>query len=122
MAFDWEECLKLSRHLTKECQNCPNEEAALRSAVSRAYYAAFCYALRIAKKKYGYVPADDQRDNHGKLQKHLRAMNKKELALKLNDLRQWRNNCDYDDDIPPDAKGLAERAIYKAEYVFQKFR
>jgi len=44
MTFDWSEYLKLAQELAGQTVSPANEEAKLRSSVSRAYYAAFCKA------------------------------------------------------------------------------
>ena len=44
MNFDWSEYLNLAQELAGRPTSLSNEEARLRSAISRAYYAAFCKA------------------------------------------------------------------------------
>jgi hypothetical protein len=44
MSFDWADYLKLAEALTQAPTVPGPEEAALRAAMSRAYYAAFCSA------------------------------------------------------------------------------
>lgn len=74
-----------------------SEQAAVRSAVSRAYYAAFHCARRVAES-YGATIGDaktahqlviDWFDSHSDV-----AFN--DIADKLRDLRKQRNSADYD--------------------------
>lgn len=44
MSFDWLEYLNLAQELAGQATKPSSQEAKLRSAVSRAYYAAFCEA------------------------------------------------------------------------------
>lgn len=53
MTFDWTEFLKLARELQERADDADlpfAPEAAKRTAVSRAYYAAFCHARNYAEK------------------------------------------------------------------------
>lgn len=52
MSFDWEEYLHLARHLAGQ-EISISEEAKLRAAISRAYYAAYNEAL-ITAYRHGY--------------------------------------------------------------------
>ncbi len=44
MSFNWDDYLFLAQELATHPSNFPNQEARLRSAISRAYYSAFCKA------------------------------------------------------------------------------
>ena len=48
MSFEWADYLKLAAALAEEPDSLGPEEAALRSAASRAYYAAFCASRNFA--------------------------------------------------------------------------
>lgn len=64
MSFDWTQYLFLAQELTKGSASSSNHEAMLRSAISRAYYAAFCSArnfLRDHKKKVIPLTAEAHR-------------------------------------------------------------
>ncbi|MCI0614558.1 HEPN domain-containing protein [bacterium] len=52
MPFEWAEYLRLAEELAER----QNDEAALRSAVSRAYYAAYCKACAYLNEKNIAVP------------------------------------------------------------------
>jgi uncharacterized protein (UPF0332 family) len=96
--FDWREYLKLAKELAGLQGSGYSQEAAERSAVSRAYYAAFCWARNYAEKNLAFTPQGTA-DDHKRLREHLSRRGHKKLASDLNRLRGWRNKCDYDDDV-----------------------
>jgi uncharacterized protein (UPF0332 family) len=53
MSFDWNEYLKLAKHLAEK-----TDVASLRTAVSRSYYCIFNLSM-IKAKANGFVPKDD---------------------------------------------------------------
>lgn len=58
MSFDWFDYLELSKELESSAQGSALEEAKLRSAISRAYYALFCSAKNYlsANRPYLTIP------------------------------------------------------------------
>ncbi len=113
MAFDWREYLKLARFLQKQGGNGFTQEAAFRCAVSRAYFAAYCHARNYAHDRLNFSPAYDARD-HTRLRKHFQRQGVAEIATKLDRLRQWRNSCDYEDEVS-DISHLLKSAIDQAQ-------
>ena len=99
MAFDWNEYIAVARYLSGDSGAVFSEQAALRCAISRAYYAAFCHAKHYVHVYCGYVPLNDGTD-HGNVVAKLREIRRTATASKLTGLRQVRNACDYDDAIP----------------------
>jgi len=95
MAFAWKEYLELA-HFLALGQNGFSQEAAFRSAVSRAYYAAFCHARNYARDRHGFSLARSPQD-HWRVIAHFRSRRRDDIARCLEVLRQWRNRCDYDD-------------------------
>ena len=81
-----------------------------RCAVSRAYYAAFRHARNYARDNYGFSPRYDPRDHEDVRREYANAAGKMKaeskheevlkIAWQLNNLRQWRNYCDYKDHFP----------------------
>lgn len=116
MPFDWREFLALSNDLRKLAAAGRHQEAALRSAVSRAYYAAFCFARDQARAKLGYVSPRTP-EEHAELQRFLAANKYGKAASQLERLRQWRNKCDYDDQPGTNFAILAENAVNEAARV-----
>lgn len=99
MPFDWREYLELARELSKiRSPTGHSQEAFDRSAVSRAYYAAFCWVRNYAEQRLGFKPTKKPED-HSRLRQHLQNIGRTELAATLDDLRKWRNACDYDDEV-----------------------
>jgi len=114
MSFDWKEYVKLAEELS-ENQN----EAHLRSAISRAYYGVFCIS-RNKKAFKNYKLKKGENIHWMVINAYKNSPNyNDELAGKyLDELRKNRNNADYDEDKNID-KGLAERAIHKAKEILR---
>ncbi len=123
MAFDWREYLSLARSLLGEDEASYSIEAARRAAVSRAYYAAFCYARNFACRNLEFVPTRTGKD-HGLLIKHYEARERLDPALSgiaddLDDLLAYRKTCDYDDDVVvlTDLESLVRCALEEAQEI-----
>jgi hypothetical protein len=97
--FDWREYLELAKSLAGMQGAGYSQEAAERSAVSRAYYAAFGCARDYAENALGFIPQGGSED-HRRLREHLRQQGLLRLASDLNRLRAWRNACDYERRVP----------------------
>ncbi len=96
MPFDWYGYLEIARHLSRGVTNL-STEATGRSAVSRAYYAAYGHTRRYAKG-YGFRPSGGAAD-HARLVAYLKANGHPSEADDLEDMRILRNQCDYDDTV-----------------------
>lgn len=92
-----------------------------RSAVSRAYYAAFCFARNYARDNQNFSPTYKTED-HGLIREHFRLMQMGKIARYLDHLRQWRNMCDYYDEITArevtNVSNLPIVAIRRAQQIF----
>jgi uncharacterized protein (UPF0332 family) len=97
--FDWTEFLELAKSLVGQSNRGYSQEAADRSAVSRAYYAAFCCARNYAEAQLGFKRKETAMD-HRALCDFLKNQGKVQVAADLTRLRQWRNDCDYEDQGP----------------------
>lgn len=119
MGFDWREFLALARAL----QNLEGEgftkESAIRSAVSRSYYAVFCY-VRNEEEKKGRFRRTGGPEDHRLLREHLKTMGLAHIASKLQTLRMNRNNCDYED-VVPDLKDTLHQSLLYAEEIIKYF-
>jgi hypothetical protein len=120
MAFDWREYLTLARWLQTNTPPGLSEECARRCAVGKAYYAAYGHARNYAVANLGFVSRNNA-DDHGRLRAHLKQKRRGRTADCLDRLREWRNQCDYDDDlgggmVPLDA--MLASALQEADYVF----
>lgn len=119
MAFDWREYLGLAKALVGQANLNYFPEAAQRTAVSRAYYAAFCFARNYAETR-GFGRTTGPQD-HQNLREHFKRLGKTQLASHLNRLRSWRNNCDYEDQVP-NIQQYVQSAIEIADRVIQECR
>src|SRR5436305_14421116 len=119
MPFEWKGFLALARHLQQQAAASPEAESLLRSAVSRAYFAAYCHARNYAKHYQSFETRDDA-DDHGRLRAHLTGKRRKGDADRLAQLRQLRNDADYGDDLPwSDVPDTVTAALAFADRVFQ---
>lgn len=98
MPYHWEEFLHLARFLQTGASTLP-QEAAFRSAVSRAYYAAYNHACVYAENNFSFTRTREAED-HVRLRDLFRGKGKSTIADDLDDLRKWRNTCDYDGTKP----------------------
>jgi hypothetical protein len=118
--FDWREYLELANDLG-DLQGTTItirlSEATRRSAVSRAYFAAFCHARNYAVRHLGYVARHSTSD-HGRLRHHFRRLGMVEVADSLDDLRSWRNLSDYSD-VVPDLRSTLSDALRESAAVIQ---
>jgi len=115
MSFDWREYLNLAAFLQTHTGNGFAREAALRSAASRAYYAAFCHARNYARDRQRFRPSGTVAD-HADVIKHFRTRGDVRTSRGLERLRQWRNRCDYRD-VVPNVANLVTSAIRGAQHV-----
>lgn len=115
MPFDWKAFIELARSLQHQAAGASDAEALLRTAVSRAYYGAFCFVRNHARDQLGFSPRNDA-DDHGRLRAHLRGK-RRQIAQRLDRLRQWRNESDYADQLPFDAAATLGAAIGEADRI-----
>lgn len=115
MDFDWKTYLDLARFLQQHSASGSQPEAARRSAISRAYYAAFCHARNYARDRHG-LQLRYSGDDHYLVKQHFSHRRERGIAQKLNRLREWRNKCDYEDSIP-DLNTLLSWALSEAQMV-----
>lgn len=120
MTFDWRECLELALFLQAERSSFAQfgEVAALRCAVSRAYQGAFCCTRNYARDRLGFVPVKRAED-HERVREHLTSHRMTRIAMSLDILRQWRNDCDYYDD-GSDYSTMCSSAITRAQKIFDE--
>jgi uncharacterized protein (UPF0332 family) len=99
MSFDWSDYLRLAESLVADPIAPGPREAALRAAISRAYYAAFCSARNLAKSR-GEIVLTQLASEHALVIAHFRGSPepvRRRIGADLSRLRKYRNNADYDD-------------------------
>lgn len=119
MPFDWREFLALAHDLRGRTGTGYSQEASDRTTVSRAYYAAFGCVRAFAESRLRFQSQRTAADHTlliNYLQRDPRWIN---LANILRRLRGWRNQCDYDSDVP-DLQILVTIALRDAEVVLQR--
>jgi len=117
MGFEWKLYVAVSRFLYAQADRSGNREAYLRSALSRAYYGAFCYSRNYARDWLGFSPRYDAED-HGRLRAHLKKSKRWRVSEKLEWLRDWRNECDYQDQLNFDLDKALGPALQGTDYIF----
>jgi hypothetical protein len=118
MAFDWKAFLDLASTLEKHAPTSGNSEAYLRSALSRLYFGACGHARNYAATYLQFVPRDAAED-HGCLRQHLKSKRRKGDADRLEQLRLWRNDADYANDLSAlDLPAIVASAVPLAKTVF----
>jgi len=117
MVFDWKEYINLSKFLLSEENRFSHEEASWRCAISRVYFAAFCYARNTAVELYKLDVTGTDKD-HPNVRQCYRENRLGRIASKLDQLRIWRNMCDYENVIEQDLEQLAKDAVKFAENVY----
>jgi uncharacterized protein (UPF0332 family) len=107
MIFDWSQFITLAKELF-QCATDSTQEPELRSAVSRAYFGAFCLTRNFLRDKEG-DRFSGKAEDHQKVYNILVSSNdsrRRQIAENLHRLRIDRNKADYDDSIP----GLYQKA------------
>ncbi len=102
MSFDWEQYFDLADWLLKNPATAASEEASLRSAISRAYYAAFCSARNFAREQSGLTLKNDPKD-HQRVALHFqnaKDRDRRQIGFWLGRLREQRREADYDNERP----------------------
>ena len=97
MAFDWSRFLILAEELGQR----RNDAAAQRTAISRAYYAAFCSARLRLRQDGGVIPPTSAA--HRVLWNHYltaKVQHRRAIGAMGERLRRARNRADYDDYFP----------------------
>ena len=110
MPFDWAQYLELGRELAQR-----SDEASLRTAISRAYYAAFCKSRALLEQE-GVVFLPDA-NIHTLVWEQYRQSNdsvRYYIGIDGKGLRNVRNIADYETEFV-DLPARTRRALRKAE-------
>ena len=135
MSFDWKDYLELARKLEAMGEEEARREAALRSCVSRSYYAAFCCTRNYwSNPRTGaaahvpqFIPRHEGTD-HRDLRNYIKSERKKnskcfdgKIEIDLDRLHQWRKQCDYDDHVDNQSM-MARQSISIAEKIIRSMK
>lgn len=118
MTFRWSSYLELARELANVQAPDPASEAKMRSAISRAYYAAFCEARNYVRDVAGLaVPRDASA--HAYVRKAFSRSTdplRRSVGNSLIRLRESRRRADYEDQMA-NPREAAVRAVQTASRV-----
>lgn len=112
MSFNWQDFLKIAEELMNT-----SEEAKLRTATSRAYYAVFCPARN--KKGYKGYKKGDIHQKVISLYKRSNIQDESFIGKTLDELRRERNDADYDENKKI-TQQLVQRAVLRAKNILKK--
>lgn len=114
MSFNWSEYLDVARELASVATT--NKEARLRSAISRAYYAAFINARNYLRDKEGLlIPRTSDAHRYVSVQfEHSPDIVRQSLGENLLRLRNFRRQADYVDTFPG-LNGITQTALKLSE-------
>lgn len=97
MSFQWSDFCDIAIFLRDNAADSAiSEEAAFRSAVSRAYYSAFKHALNHAKDNGDYSEPQDV-NTHYNIRDYYQQRGMVQISKQLGRLHIWRKEADYDD-------------------------
>jgi uncharacterized protein (UPF0332 family) len=115
MPFEWAQFLDIAKFLLDHGRQVSKlQDAAYRSAMSRAYYAAFGHAKVFATDTLNFIPTGTE-DDHINLRDFFKDHQKPEISRQLSQLRQWRNQSDYENPSYIISEDQTIRAIQQAE-------
>lgn len=115
MSFSWHDFHLLAVALRQNPTDPGPEEASLRTAISRAYYAAFRSAMDAAQAREGFVPTHTGQD-HALVRQHYQSHSDtthRKIGTYLGRLCDNRNKADYDANVsglPPMAQSSVQIA------------
>ncbi|MEI6429037.1 MAG: HEPN domain-containing protein [Pseudanabaena sp. ELA607] len=121
--FNWTLYLALAEQLLKDAlsEQQPKtdnkiDEAYYRSAISRAYYAAFCVTRNYLKERlYKTIP---RKDPHIFVANELsNNRSTRRIAAVFISLRDYRNIADYDDKAPAGLANIAKQSTQNSQLV-----
>lgn len=126
MSFDWLHYYTLAQDLIGIKPSHPvNEEAKLRAAISRAYYAAHWITRNYLKEKYNFVPGKG--DEHGGIWRELYKGPPKYpesfimLGSQLERLYDYRRKADYEANLSVNMVTTAKTALQMANKIISTF-
>lgn len=116
MIFDWSKYLDLASCITGE--PAADAEASYRTAISRAYYAAFCTARDYVSKKNN---TSYNSDAHRRVRTDLEKAASQKLANQLRTIMDMRHKADYENNFS-NPKPEAFKAITRAKQILEEIK
>jgi hypothetical protein len=120
MSFNWVDFLSLAKEL-RDSKDQSYFEARMRSAVSRAYYAAFQIAYEFGLNHYPDFEDEVTNSNKHEFTAFWFENHNPLIGQELRYLRNWRNQCDYDDKTD-NLDILVENGIKYSIKIIDKFK
>ena len=121
MNFDWSQYLNLAKEFLGQPTPPASQEAKMRSAISRAYYAAFMSARNYLQETEGYsIPTTA--DAHKYVLQQFKQSSDRErqnIGRNLENLRRDRNAADYKHNVP-DLFKISKIAVKRSQRVLYK--
>ena len=122
MTFDWAEYLTLAEALYANRKTFSNEEACSRSAISRAYYAAYMIASGKAKQEGAIVSG---RGQHKDVRVHFANRDDEDhrrVGSWLQRLQDNREEADYKDEITGNFDSMTQVSLQEAKKVIETIK
>ena len=119
MSFNWADFLMLANALVRNPNSPGPEEASLRSAISRAYYAAFHVARDFGRDRGEFTPTGTGQD-HWLVMNYFRSSPDRihrKIGLDLDRLYGNRTSADYDNVLTGRPVALAQSSVAIAQNV-----
>lgn len=112
MSFDWEKFVDLAESIQQQIKT----EESFRTAISRAYYGAFCKSRDLLG--FGSYTKSDVHSKVINQLKYSKDLDDRKIGQFLDALRKERNNADYDgNSIINDS--LSQRCVIKAKVIIK---
>ena len=120
MSFDWEDFSTIADALCTNSDLRALGEARYRTAISRAYYAAFHQAISFAENDTAAFTRGRTGQDHKNVQDYFQASsdrNRRRIATNLARLHDNRKMADYDDTIIGSVQSLAQSSVAVARNI-----
>jgi hypothetical protein len=116
LGFDWADLLEVAQMVV---QRCPSQlqEAALRTGISRAYYASFNHAAEYCRSQQRVI--ERSAGAHEQVRSQLRALGFELLASYLFEMHGWRKQVDYETVLNADIARMYMSAVATAHQVIK---
>jgi uncharacterized protein (UPF0332 family) len=124
MSFDWTHYYTLADALSEKPndESSGNKEAAYRSAVSRAYYAALHTGKHFLVNKYHLDAESDLAYLHEAVPKALEKRGHSRIGKNLQRLKKERRKADYEDHIYGNIKSFVKKNLTISRKIIEELK